>query len=462
MKNSRILLGLLLAPTLLLVAAIAPSTTPNPVVTQDYLAKLKPELIAEYKPDTAGPQVVHVSMDFASSKPNNAQTLAKLKGKQITEVTLLYTNYRLSERFNQPTLNRARFDTLRMRIPYLFNQSMIRWRVVGQTACRKEETAKRFFHGFRIVYRESGNPKTSKMEIDWLKRIMGSDSLGKTIVVEDVHKTITVNIKKKGYDPILKINRKKGKVYDRPGILGRKPHYQKKQDTVITKKSRKVFEASSLAEDYYRNHLDSTVRLALERNESDWKGATYVLDVTGSMSPFTAQVLLWAKLSFEQRKGTGFVLFNDGDSKEDPKKALGKTGGIYTIKPEKASDLEEKTYAVMGKGNGGDIPENNIEAILKGLSTFPKSKCVVMVADNFAAIKDLIMASQIKVPVHIILCHTKFGINPDYLKLARLTKGTVHTMQDDVKNLHALKEGETVQFGEQTFVLSKGKFVLKG
>ncbi|MCH2085530.1 MAG: hypothetical protein MK226_24320, partial [Saprospiraceae bacterium] len=62
-------------------------------------------------------------------------------------------------------------------------------------------------------------------------------------------------------------------------------------------------------------------------------------------------------------------------------------------------------------------------------------------------------------PVRIILCGTQFGINKQYLDLARATKGSVHTIEKDISNLMNLREGEKITISGRTFVIENGKFI---
>jgi hypothetical protein len=75
---------------------------------------------------------------------------------------------------------------------------------------------------------------------------------------------------------------------------------------------------------------------------------------------------------------------------------------------------------VMQRGFGGDIPENNLEAIIAGIKKFPNTKEIIMIADNFAAVRDMVMLEKIKTPVKVILCGVyDLRYNCDYLNIAK-------------------------------------------
>ena len=188
-----------------------------------------------------------------------------------------------------------------------------------------------------------------------------------------------------------------------------------------------------------------------------------MVDVTGSMYKYTAQVLLWIKANPVGSLIKNFVFFNDGDNMPDKDKKIGSTGGIYYKSCNSYAEVEALMKSTMLKGGGGDYPENNIEALLKAEKAFPETEFQVMVADNWAAIKDKALWQQLTKPVRIIVCGaTEFNVNIDYLNLARKTKGSVHLMESDLYNLSGLKEGEILKVGKNTFVVKNGMFVETG
>jgi hypothetical protein len=206
---------------------------------------------------------------------------------------------------------------------------------------------------------------------------------------------------------------------------------------------------------------DTSILKILDRTK--WERATIIGDVTGSMYPYTAQLLLWVKTNPVGSMSKNFVFFNDGDNMPDEEKKIGSTGGIYYKTCNTYAEMESLLKATMLKGSGGDYPENNIEALMKAEKVFPNSEFQVMIADNWAAIKDKALTKYLTKPVRIVVCGaTEFNVNIDYLNLARKTKGSVHVMESDMYNLSSLKEGEILKVGKNTFVVKNGVFVETG
>ncbi len=189
------------------------------------------------------------------------------------------------------------------------------------------------------------------------------------------------------------------------------------------------------------------------------------VDLTGSMSPYAKQVFNW--LILRAGKDTlCYSFFNDGDRKADNIKITGNTGGIYLQRTSVVDSVLYTANQCISGGGGGDAPENNIEAIIKGLQAFKKCKRVVMVADNWAPMRDYSWMSEVKKPVTVVLCGTQWGEtsyppNPQYLDLARATGGTIHTIEEDLKELHKLREGDSITFGGYVYVIQAGKFVFR-
>lgn len=183
----------------------------------------------------------------------------------------------------------------------------------------------------------------------------------------------------------------------------------------------------------YSTTRDKTVTTVLERHP-EWNRMLVVMDWTGSMYKHGAQLVHWHKLNLvrHEEKAIHFVFFNDGNHKRHWQKKVGKTGGVYRAREDKVDELVSTMLYVMKKGNGGDPAENDLEAVLTGIQYLEGYDEVILIADNKSAVRDIELVSQIEVPVRIILCDVKDEIHPDYLRLARETGGSIHTLEQDI------------------------------
>lgn len=201
---------------------------------------------------------------------------------------------------------------------------------------------------------------------------------------------------------------------------------------------------------------DSTIFRVFRRNPQ-WKKVLLVVDMTGSMFPYIGQLLVWYKMNFESEKVKYYALFNDGDGKPDNTKIIGNTGGVHTYDARDFKKFKKDIEEVRKKGEGGDDPENDLEAIIKAMTTYRDYGDIVLLADD-SDIRDMKMLKRIRKPVRIILCGTKKGINQQYLQLAYSTKGSIHTANNDV-DMKKIKSGEQIELDNDIFLFQNGEFV---
>lgn len=427
----------------------------------DDLLKIKPSYTRKLDASVNMPNTIRLRMDFNSPIILNPEDVNFIKDVSVLKVELYYTAFQLSETFSQPKLNRERLQNLQKIFPGLFNQSFVTWEFKGQNDCKNEQIARGYFHGFVITYIPKPSEETTHREVASLKTIVTSDSLG----YDSVYTVYKTRLKKKRYKtgsylPTSKRKKEMGIVYDTKGLFKRrKMQYAVKIDTVRTGVQYHKFVRGKNAMAFVKRNLaDSTIFAVLRRNEK-WNNIAFVCDVTGSMSAYTTQLLVWYKLNSLNNKVNYFTFFNDGDNKSEWKKRIGKTGGIYHINAGNYEAVELMIQSAMMAGSGGDAPENNCEALLETIRQKPDAKEFVMIADNFANIKDIELLKSISKPVHIIICGTgNFMVNTDYLDLARATKGSVHSIEQDIDNLVNIHEGQTIEFDGKKYILRKGKF----
>lgn len=203
---------------------------------------------------------------------------------------------------------------------------------------------------------------------------------------------------------------------------------------------------------------DSTVIDVFNRH-ADWNQMLIVSDLTGSMAPYMAQLLIWYRLHTNNDLVKQWVFFNDGDLKEDKDKTIGNTGGIYNIATSDFDQVLFKAYETIKNGTGGDAPENDLEALNAGIALCPNCKEVILIADNYSNIRDIALLNAINRPVKIVLCGADKFINPVYLTLARNTGGAVYTIERDIDFLMDINEGEEFSIGKQLYKLENGKMI---
>ncbi|MEL6132818.1 MAG: hypothetical protein AAFR59_05580 [Bacteroidota bacterium] len=183
----------------------------------------------------------------------------------------------------------------------------------------------------------------------------------------------------------------------------------------------------------YATIQDSTVFHVMERHP-EWDNMLVVMDWTGSMYKFGAQLVLWHKLHMVANHSAAkhFVFFNDGNKKKEWQKRVGRTGGVYRARNDEIDEIVSTMLYVMHKGDGGDPAENDLEAILTGIQYLENYGEIILIADNKSAIRDIELLDKIDKPVRIILCDVRGPLHPDYVNLAKASGGSIHTLEEDL------------------------------
>lgn len=195
------------------------------------------------------------------------------------------------------------------------------------------------------------------------------------------------------------------------------------------------------------------------KRNKQFKSKLIVADLTGSMYPYAQQVSTWLKLQFlKDTTSQHFAFFNDGDNKKDDEKKIGATGGVYYCRAKTVEALIATMELTIKKGTGGDAPENPVEAIIYGLNKSGKVEDVILIADNWAKARDIKMLARIKVPVRVVLCGVYEGmeINEDYLNIAYKTKGSVHTIEQDITDLMKQTTGKKFNINGVDYIIKNG------
>jgi hypothetical protein len=451
-----------------------------------------------YAPDAvlAGRQLLWLEMPFASANFVYASLAVALRGKQIERVDLVYTQFAVSPQFDQQTLNNRRLDELQRRVPGIFANALTEWRLVGQTGATSPESGRSYFHGFVVVVRETASPGLTRKELRFLDSLLGKPLGGGTggsaltggstsssgsvagggilkgstgiVTMGGVPVRIRRSIPDDSLRFYLRSSHSDGTVVEarwtdsaHTTIAYTERVMDHRRRLSITLSEDSLFAAgprSRLLNGYSKHNPDSVIMSTLRRN--NWSNIAIVCDVTGSMSPYTAQLFAWIEQTQASGRCKHYLFFNDGDNKRTGQKTNGKTGGLYPILSGDFDTVCRKAAECMHAGDGGDIPENYIEALLAALKQFPATAEIVLIADNWASPRDLELFEKLNRPVHIILCGSRTGVNIDYLFLARQTGGSVHTVNQDINNLGTMKDGEYVQIGRQRFILRDERFIM--
>jgi len=373
-----------------------------------------------------------IAMPFAKELILNPEQRKYFEEQVVVKVELVYTKYRTSSSFDQKELNLTRLIELNKLLPDLFKNPLWDYGLVSQTNGNSREECNPMFHGFIFTFRPNSSPTTLAAETSYLQQVV--DNLIKKSDNNNPKDKLNFDLKTRWDDKIGYIHDTIWKVNDVKEVP---------------------------VPDFFYDHSlykDSTVLNVFERNQS-WQNFAVVTDVTGSMSPYIAQVFVWLKQQTENNNAKYFVFFNDGDNKESRKKKPLETGGVYGTTNKGLETVMQTAARCMQNGSGGgERQENDVEAILLAQQEYEDAKEIILVADNFESMRDYKNIDRIKKPVRIIACGVKNRINIEYLDLARITKGSVHTKTEDVYDLDKVKQGQQITIAGERYIFDNGRF----
>ena len=197
-----------------------------------------------------------------------------------------------------------------------------------------------------------------------------------------------------------------------------------------------------------------------KRNKENWKNMLIITDCSGSMAPYGSEVLLWHMLRTGKEDISKFAFFNDGEKET---LEIGNAGGIYfsNIKDHKKIGRAITYFTELGYDKNIDHAENDLEAIIKSVNNSYDHEDVVVIVDNNSPVRDMELLKQINYPVRIVLCgvEKKENINPDYIKLAYHSKGSLHTVEDDIDQFKKNKNGEIVMINKVKYKVEEDELV---
>lgn len=458
-------------------------------------------LPAEVKP---GQVIIEMPFGYSNILKVTGDT-AGLKTAGDIFVDVACTDYPINA--SLVSLNKSRVASFLKRFPFIEEAQLAQVNFFQQTDGALRENAINMFHGLVIKFRPKQTAENAKKEVVKLEEIVKTGTptppakpatvTKKTDSATAALERIYANRPRKfqngkwyiqvGRGGISSVDYESYKKSPLDSFIIREPK-EALQEGLITKQEYKEFKGSTSIRIFYPHWVsedvvfpkkpaavtektvtttrinkipDTSIIKILDR--ARWENATIVGDVTGSMYKYTAQLLLWVKTNPIGSLAKNFVFFNDGDNMPDKDKKIGSTGGIYYKSCNTYTEVEVLMKSTMLKGSGGDFPENNIEALLKAEKVFPAAEFQVMIADNWAAIKDKVLWNQLTKPVRVVVCGaTLYNVHIDYLNLARRTNGSIHLMESDIYDLNGLKEGDILKVGKNTFVVKNGMFVETG
>ncbi|MDQ3110085.1 MAG: hypothetical protein M3R17_09335 [Bacteroidota bacterium] len=222
-------------------------------------------------------------------------------------------------------------------------------------------------------------------------------------------------------------------------------------------------EAARVVKAAQEGYSANGVAAVMDRN--NFSNPLVVCDASADMGLILEELKGWFAVNAKDNPGSQFVFFNDGDQKKQAEKKAGETGGIYYTEFLPLDKLSVFIQTVIEKSTDSDSPDNCLEAIVIGMKMAKKPfGDVILIVDNHATASDMDLLSQVNRPVHVVVfCSIRGGCDqsfcqPDYLKIAWKTKGTLHINDTDYSDISKLKDGDTIVVCSTTYKLKNGEF----
>ncbi|MBI3509776.1 MAG: hypothetical protein HY064_03865 [Bacteroidetes bacterium] len=202
-------------------------------------------------------------------------------------------------------------------------------------------------------------------------------------------------------------------------------------------------------------------------DRNNWKNPLVICDASKGMKYIDDDLTAWFSKNQNENPESQFVFFNDGDAKATSEKKIGETGGLYYTPALTLDKLVVFMNSVIDKSTDSDVPDNYVEALIEGVKMAKQPfGDIILIVDNHACARDISLLSQFNHPVHVVVfCSIKGGCDhslcqPDYLKIAWQTKGTLHIDGLDYNDIGKMRDGESIQVcsSETNYKLVNGEF----
>ncbi len=136
--------------------------------------------VEKYKFTGIGINQNYLQMNYSGYKIFNPDIINDLKDKTIEKIELVYTDYPKSKDLTK--LNKKRLASLFLLYPDVFDNKLIKWALVKQTACNSSDVYN-YFHGFVITYRPTPTYESISSEKSQISSIVYGEEMPKDSTV---------------------------------------------------------------------------------------------------------------------------------------------------------------------------------------------------------------------------------------------------------------------------------------
>jgi hypothetical protein len=234
----------------------------------------------------------------------------------------------------------------------------------------------------------------------------------------------------------------------------------------ILQKNIEKIQAELDKDEQFFEKIGFTICAAMHRMDKteDFLRTLIVTDLTGSMTPYMNEVLVWHALQAVNTDENQYLFYNDGRVRYKNGRKVPGGGGLFYTDNIELDHIIKTMKKVRNNYSGGDGPENDMEALITASEMGKGYGTVILIADNFSPIKDkkkMETFVRLNIPVKIILAGAERSmfVHEDYLELAYRTGGSIHTLTEDITNLMEVKDGGSITILGSVYRVSRGCFL---
>lgn len=225
---------------------------------------------------------------------------------------------------------------------------------------------------------------------------------------------------------------------------------KKIEDERIKEELKQVEEALRREENEFK--YDQVVATVLDRNK--WEEKLFICDVSYEMLPYASKLAQWYKANEAKETNTQFIFFFNGIKRPNATSSC-----VFYQKAEGYDKLMLLIANVHAKA-GMETCTNNVEGLITNLGIQNPYKEIVLLVDKDRELTDYEYLCQLGKPVHVVMCVDDRTANAQHLTIAWKTKGSIHTMDQDIVDIGKKVEGDIVTVRGTKYKLMGGQFVV--
>lgn len=241
--------------------------------------------------------------------------------------------------------------------------------------------------------------------------------------------------------------------------------YENRDFEIIASNIKKVAlndqEALRNNENFYAE-IGEEIKAIFYRNKTKWKQKRIIANIDCSMYKYIDELMVWNYSNQAEQQNNTYWLFNGFNYDKGHNDDEAHRRGIFQVPQNDVEGFFKTIDKIVNFSCRGSRLENVVEALILGAEGKTPQEDLLFIADNYSDVQDLEKLKDLKVPVHVLLTDSEYGINENYLEIAFHSGGSIHTSRQDIdaEQLKGLQNGDRLTIGNFAYTFFKGKFLM--